>query len=56
MPDGRRRRKSLTIDLPTSLYQRFKLACIEADRTMAEEILALVERRTAELEESDGRN
>jgi hypothetical protein len=56
MPDGQRRRKSLTIDLPTSLYQRFKLACIEADRTMAEEILALVERRTAELEGSDGRN
>jgi hypothetical protein len=50
MPDGQRRRKSLTIDLPASLYRRFKSACIEADRTMAEETLALVERRTAELE------
>jgi hypothetical protein len=49
MPDGQRRRKSLTVDLPASLYRRFKLACV--DRTMAEEVLALVERRTAELEE-----
>jgi hypothetical protein len=48
MPDGQRRRKSLTIDLPTSLYRRFKLAC--RDRTMAEEVLALIERRIAELE------
>jgi hypothetical protein len=46
-----RRRKSLTIDLPASLYQRFKLACM--DRTMAE-VLALVERRTAELEAGKG--
>jgi hypothetical protein len=50
MPDGQRRRKSLTIDLPASLYRRFKLACIGADRTMAEEVLALVERRTEEME------
>jgi hypothetical protein len=49
LSDGQRRRKSLTIDLPASLYRRFKLACV--DRTMAEEVLALVERRTAELEE-----
>jgi hypothetical protein len=49
MPDGQCRRKSLTVDLPASLYRRFKLACV--DRTMAEEVLALVERRTAELEE-----
>jgi hypothetical protein len=54
MPDGQRRRKSLTIDLPTSLYQRFKLACV--DRTMAEEVLALIERHVRELEGSDGRN
>jgi hypothetical protein len=50
MPDGQRRRKSLTIDLPASLYRRFKLACIGAERTMAEEVLALVERRTDEME------
>jgi hypothetical protein len=49
MPDGQRRRKRLTVDLPASLYRRFKAACV--GRTMAEEVLALVERRTAELEE-----
>jgi hypothetical protein len=54
MPDGQRRRRSLTIDLPVSLYRRFKLACV--DRTMAEEVLALIERHVAELEGSDGRN
>jgi hypothetical protein len=48
MPDGRRWRKSLTVDLPASLYRRFRLACV--DRTMSQEVLALVERRTAELE------
>jgi hypothetical protein len=52
VPDGQRRRKNLTIDLPASLYRRFRLACV--DRTMAEEVLALVERRTEELEGSDG--
>jgi hypothetical protein len=46
--DKQRRMKSLTIDLPASLYRRFKLACM--DRTMAEEVLALVERRTEEME------
>jgi hypothetical protein len=45
---GQRRRKSLTIDLPASLYRRFKAACV--DRTMAEEVLALIERRVEEME------
>jgi hypothetical protein len=54
MPDGQRRMKSLTIDLPAGLYRRFKLACM--DRTMAEEVLALIERRTEEMErEEEGR-
>jgi hypothetical protein len=48
MPDGQRRRKSLTIDLPAGLYRRFRLACV--DRTMAEEALALIERYVAEVE------
>jgi hypothetical protein len=48
MPDEQRRRKSLTIDLPASLYRRFKAACV--DRTMAEEVLALIERRVEEME------
>jgi hypothetical protein len=46
--DGQRRMKSFTVDLPASLYRRFKLACM--DRTMAEEVLALIERRTEEME------
>jgi hypothetical protein len=52
MPDSDRprRMKSFTVDLPASLYRRFKLACIEADRTIAEEVLTLVERRTEEME------
>jgi hypothetical protein len=41
---GTERMKSLTIDVPASLHWRFKLACIEADRTIAEEVLALIER------------
>jgi hypothetical protein len=48
MPDGQRRRKSLTIDLPADLYRRFRLACV--DRTMAEAVLALIERHVAEVE------
>jgi hypothetical protein len=48
LPDGQRRRKSLTIDL-----RRFKAACV--DQTMAEEVLALIERRTAELEKGQRR-
>jgi hypothetical protein len=47
---GTERMKSLTIDIPASLHRRFKLACIEADRTIAEEVLALIERRTEEME------
>jgi hypothetical protein len=50
MPTGQRRRKSLTIDLSASLHRRFKLARIEADRTIAEEVFALIERRTEEME------
>jgi hypothetical protein len=52
MPDSdrQRRMKSFTVDLPASLYRRFKLACIEADRTIAEEVLALVERRAEDVE------
>lgn len=48
--DKQRRMKSFTVDLPAGLYRRFKLACIDAGRTIAEEVLALVERRTEEME------
>jgi hypothetical protein len=52
MPDSdrQRRMKSFTVDLPASLHQRFRLACIAADKTIAEEVLALVERWTEEME------
>jgi hypothetical protein len=48
--DKQRRMKSFTVDLPAGLYRRFKLACIDAGRTIAEEVLSLVERRTEEME------
>jgi hypothetical protein len=48
--DKQRRMKSFTVGLPAGLYRRFKLACIDAGRTIAEEVLALVERRTEEME------
>jgi hypothetical protein len=38
--------------MPASLHRRFKLACTAADRVMDPEILAFIERRTAELERS----
>jgi hypothetical protein len=43
--------KRLSVDMPKSLHRRFRMACIEADRKMAAEVLAFIERRTAELEE-----
>jgi hypothetical protein len=45
-----RQMRSLTIDLPASLFRRFKLACVATDKLMVEEVLACIERRTAELE------
>jgi hypothetical protein len=49
-----RRTKSLTIDMPASLHRRFKLACVATDKLMVEEVLAFIERRTAELEAGEG--
>jgi hypothetical protein len=37
--------------MPASLHRRFKLACVATDKLMVEEVLAFIERRTAELEE-----
>jgi hypothetical protein len=39
--------KRLSIDMPVNLHRRFKRAC-----TMVAEVLAFIERRTAELERS----
>jgi hypothetical protein len=42
--------KRLSIDMPESLHWRFKVACVTAKKLMVEEVLAFIERRTAELE------
>jgi hypothetical protein len=42
--------KRLTIDIPARLHRRLDLACIKADRTMAAEVLALIERHITEVE------
>jgi hypothetical protein len=42
--------KRLSIDMPVSLHRRFKVACAATDKVMVEEVLAFIERRTAELE------
>jgi hypothetical protein len=49
-----RRMRSLTIDMPASLHRRFKSACVATDKLRVEEVLALIERRTAELEAGKG--
>ena len=46
--------KRLSVDLPESLHLRFKTACSATRRRMVSEVLDLVERRTAELEEEAG--
>lgn len=40
----------LSVDLPKKLHNRFKAACALADTKMTSEIIAFIERRTAELE------
>ena len=42
--------KRLSIDLPESLHTRFKVACTKAHTKMAGEIIAMIEKRTNELE------
>lgn len=41
--------KSMMIDLPAERHMRFKLACVVSGRHMAYELVAFMERRTAEL-------
>ena len=43
--------RRLSIDMPASLHRRFN-ACTAADKVMVAEVLAFIERRTAELERS----
>jgi hypothetical protein len=42
--------RRLSIDLPKSLHVRFKAACARSDRKMIDEVMAFIEKRTAELE------
>ena len=46
--------KRLSVNLPESLHMRFKTVCSAAGRRMVIEVLDLVERRTAELEDETG--
>jgi hypothetical protein len=41
--------KRLSLDMLESVHRRFQLACVAADKVMADEIVAFIERRTAEL-------
>ena len=45
--------QSLTVHVPRSLHIRFKLACLRRGRSMREEVVELIGRRTEQLEESD---
>ena len=40
----------LSLDLPAALHDRFKIACVRSHLKMTGELLAFIERRTAELE------
>jgi len=40
----------LSLDIPAELHSRFKSACARSRLKMTTELLALIERRTAELE------
>ena len=40
----------LSLDVPEELHTRFKAACAKSRRKMTAEVLAFIEKRTAELE------
>ena len=46
--------KRLSLDVPHSMHVRFKTACSATGRKMVGEVMAFIERRTAELEEEAG--
>lgn len=46
--------KRLSLDVPQSMHVRFKTACSATGRKMVGEVMAFIERRTAELEEEAG--
>jgi hypothetical protein len=45
--------RRLSVDLPESLHRRFKTACSKTDKKMLSEVAGFIERRTAELEQSN---
>ncbi len=46
--------KRLSLDLPESVHRRYKTACSATNTKMVADILAFIERRTAELEREAG--
>ena len=54
LPDHAEPFKRLSANQPESLHPRFKSACSATRRRMVSEVLDLVERRAAELEEEAG--
>ena len=46
--------RRLSLDLPQSLHVRFKTACSATSRKMGNELRALIETRTTELEQEAG--
>lgn len=46
--------RRLSLDLPESMHRRFKTACTATDTKMVREIMAFIDRRTAELEAEAG--
>ena len=48
--------KRLSVDMPAPLHRRFKTVCSATDRRMVAEVIAMIERRCAELEEEIQQN
>ena len=46
--------KRLSLDLPSTMHRRFKTVCSATGRKMVAEVMAFIERRTAELEAEAG--
>ena len=47
-------KQRFSLDIPADLHRRFKTACAASGRKMGCELLVMVERRTAELEQEAG--
>lgn len=47
-------RQRFSMDIPAGLHRRFKTACAATGRKMGRELLVMIEKRTAELEQETG--